>query len=157
MHLDKTNIFNDYGKLYRKIYQYFRSNRFSREDAEDNTQETFIRYLQTDAGNVRSPKAYLLRIAQNLIIEISTRKVPEPLTTEPFHSSVPQEQLLEIRQKQKRLSAILQELSPRSRQAFLLHRTKNLTYQDIADQLGISIKTVEHHIAKALAHIKKHL
>ncbi len=30
------------------------------EDAEENTQETFARYLKTDAANVRSPKAYLL-------------------------------------------------------------------------------------------------
>ncbi len=157
MLLDKKDIFHDYGKLYRDIYQYFRKNKFSREDAEDNTQETFARYLKKDGEGIRSPKAYLFRIARNLTIEISTKKHPEPLVSDSFQSSVPQDQLLEINQKKRRLTKILQELSPRSRQAFLLHRTRDLTYQEIADQLGISIKTVEHHIAKALAHIKKHL
>ncbi len=155
MLLDKKNILDDYSKLYRGVYQYFRRNRFSREDAQDHTQEAFARYLKTDTARVRSPKAYLFRIARNLTVEISTNTPLEPLATEPFYPFAPQEQLLEIRQKRNRLTKILQELSPRSRQVFLLHRTQDLTYQDIADQLDISIKTVEHHIAKALAHIKK--
>lgn len=44
-----------------------------------------------------------------------------------------------------------------SREIFLAHRIDNMTYREIADVTGLTVRQVERHIAKALAHITKHL
>ena len=48
------------------------------------------------------------------------------------------------------IAKALDRLPPKCREVFLLSRIGNLTYLQIADNLGISIKTVENHMGKAL-------
>lgn len=43
------------------------------------------------------------------------------------------------------------------REIFLLNRFENKKYQEIATQLGISVKTVEAQMSKALQSMRKHL
>ena len=42
------------------------------------------------------------------------------------------------------------KLSPRCRQIFIMNRLDQMKYKEIAAELEISVKTVEHHIAKGL-------
>lgn len=48
-------------------------------------------------------------------------------------------------------------LPKKCRQAFILNHYDNLTYKDIALKMGISVKTVEKHISKALYILRKEL
>jgi RNA polymerase sigma-70 factor (ECF subfamily) len=64
--------------------------------------------------------------------------------TEESHSGI---ELLELKEK---LQIALNELPERCRTIFQLSRFEELKYQEIADQLGISIKTVEGQMGKAL-------
>lgn len=50
----------------------------------------------------------------------------------------------------KRLEQAIQQLPEKCRIVFLLSRTEELSYAEIAAQLGISVKTVENQIGKAL-------
>lgn len=52
------------------------------------------------------------------------------------------------------LKNALQELPEKCRKVFLLSRYESLKYQEIADRLGISVKTVETHMGKALKHLR---
>jgi len=49
------------------------------------------------------------------------------------------------------------ELPQKCREVFLLSRFKHLKYQQIADELQISVKTVETQMSKALLHMRKRL
>ena len=55
------------------------------------------------------------------------------------------------------LRAAVQTLPPRCREVFELSRVHGLAYAEIADVLGISIKTVENQMGKALRILRKHL
>jgi len=48
-------------------------------------------------------------------------------------------------------------LPDRCRQVFTLNRQHHLTYREIAETLGISVKTVEVHMGRALAALRRHL
>jgi len=50
----------------------------------------------------------------------------------------------------ERVSSLLRQLPPKCRQVFALHKLNGLTYAEIATQKGISIKTVENHMLKAM-------
>lgn len=46
--------------------------------------------------------------------------------------------------------AALDELPPKQREAFLLSRQQGLSYPEIAERQGVSVKTVETHIMPVL-------
>jgi len=52
---------------------------------------------------------------------------------------------------------VLAELSPRRREALMLHRFEGLSQAQIAERMGVSISMVEKHIAFALLHCKQRL
>ena len=51
----------------------------------------------------------------------------------------------------------IHQLSPRQKEVFLLHRYEKLTYQQIADQLGIGRESVKTHLQSALKSITSHI
>lgn len=55
------------------------------------------------------------------------------------------------------LPAVLDQLSPRCREAFLLSKYNKLKYKEIAEEMDISVKTVEIHISRALSVLRKNL
>lgn len=56
-----------------------------------------------------------------------------------------------------KIKASIDLLPEKCREIFLLSRNENLKYQQIADKLSISIKTVETQMSKALQHLRQHL
>ncbi len=50
----------------------------------------------------------------------------------------------------ERLSSLLRHLPPKCRNVFALNKFNGLTYAEIAEKEGISVKTVENHMMKAL-------
>ncbi|PKD18670.1 hypothetical protein APR41_17840 [Salegentibacter salinarum] len=56
-----------------------------------------------------------------------------------------------------KVSQILDELPPRCKQIFIKSRFEGLKYKEIANEMNISIKTVEHQIAKALRLFRREL
>ena len=56
-----------------------------------------------------------------------------------------------------RLEDAIASLPERPRIVFLMSRLEDLSYQEIADRLYISIKTVETHMVTALKHLRQNL
>jgi RNA polymerase sigma-70 factor (ECF subfamily) len=55
------------------------------------------------------------------------------------------------------LKEALTNLPPKCREVFVLSRVSNLTYKQIGDSLGISIKTVENQMGKALKILRAYI
>jgi len=121
-------------------------------EAEDLVHDTYIRvarYSEEEAE--RRPRALLLRIGLNLAFDQMRRNKtrPAPMAAndpDPFWEITDwgdQEYLLGLKQ------AIV-SLPPELRTVFLLSRFTRMTNVDIAKRLGVSVKTVEGRVSKAL-------
>ena len=55
------------------------------------------------------------------------------------------------------LKLALQEMTERCREVFLMNRLHGLTYNEIADALHVSVKTIEADMGKALRHLRARL
>lgn len=128
--------------------------RTSALDVDDLVQETYLRAARYGDGEDRGqPRALLLRIAINLARDQLRRRVvrggldlPLDQLSEIEIGSQPAEQHAQLELKQAVLA-----LPPRYREVFVLSRFTGLTYDEIASHLGISVKTVEWRMSKALA------
>lgn len=125
------------------------------DEAEDIVQQVFVKlWEQRAALDVRwSLRAYLYKMVHhrclNRLRDARTReryKVfnAEQLEKQAVHPTGPVTELSE------RIQKALAALPTECRRIFELSRFEELKYREIADQLGISIKTVETQMGKAL-------
>lgn len=135
----------------------------SGEDARDLVQDAFARLLgSTKRESLDRPEAFLHRIVRNLLIDRSRRlanraqHVPIDGAVEPAARPT-QADGIELAETQARYRAAVAALPDRMRAVFLLHRVDGLSYKAIAAELGISIRTVEWHVAEAVLRIGKAL
>ncbi len=56
-----------------------------------------------------------------------------------------------------RIEQAMLSLPPKTREIFIAHRVHGLSYQQIADCTGLSVRRVERHIARALYGIDRTL
>ena len=53
-----------------------------------------------------------------------------------------------------RLEQAISELPETQREVFLMNRIDKLTYAEIAERLGVSVKAIEKRMGKALKHMR---
>ncbi|WP_340645990.1 RNA polymerase sigma factor [Phenylobacterium sp.] len=133
--------------------------KFGADGAEDLVQETYLRVRAYQASNVvRHPKALLLRIATNLAYDRARRaKVRVGRGVTSLEEARHVRQLVNQAEQVEALllKQIVLSLPPAQRDVLVLNRFANLSYEEIASHLGISVKTVEWRMSKALAHCAK--
>jgi len=123
---------------------------------EDLVQDVFLEFWRKrDIININtSLKAYLRRAARNKALNfIRDRKIrweDEDKHPESESTMVSATQKLEAEELQKLINKSIDELPERCRLVFTLSRYEEMTYKEIANELNISIKTVENQISKAL-------
>jgi len=123
------------------------------EIAEDLVQETYLRLApQSGTAHIGHPRALLMRIASNLALDHFRRRsvdaralarLPPPAVPSPHQSAWPEAVLV--------LREVIAGLPEPMRDVFVLSRFGGLTYEEIADHLGLSVKTVEWRMSRALA------
>ncbi len=135
----------------------------SSEEASDLLHDAFTRLLGARAlGRLLQPEAFLNRILRNLLIDRSRRlanRATHVDIDDELDLAVPADQsdAIEAEQMRQRYREVVATLPERMREVFLLHRVEQLSYNEIADRLGISPRTVEWHIAEAIVRIGKGL
>ncbi len=146
---------------YRGVYRFLVNRLGSPADAEDAAQETFLRLARQNAAEVYAPRSYLYTIARNLSSDMLRARGACPVSSpciEDYPSSAPApDTALDLIQRQELVHEALAALSPKCREAFILHRFDDLSYNEVARQMRVSPKTVEKHIAKAMFQLRKKL
>ncbi|UYQ94432.1 RNA polymerase sigma-70 factor [Chitinophaga horti] len=64
---------------------------------------------------------------------------------------------LQLKELQRQIDVSCASMPEKCREVFFLSRREHLSYQHIADRLGISVNTVEKHMVKALKILRTHL
>lgn len=134
-------------------------------EAEDVVQDTWLRMVQGEAyPPISFPKAYIFRIGRNIALDrLRKRKRAQNATTkmsaEPdvlLFDLGPESVLIEDEERQL-LSEAVSLLPLRCQQVYTLRTRQGLSHHAIADQLDISVRTVENHIARATRNCRQHV
>jgi RNA polymerase sigma factor (sigma-70 family) len=123
--------------------------RFGPQEAEDIAQDIYARAVTT-RSHIHNPRGFLTTLAMRVVRDRFRREAVRPrlvgegeATAEAATASDAAETLL---QKQ-----IVQALPPQLREVFLLRSFTRMTNAEIAEHCGVSVKTVEERVTKALA------
>lgn len=154
--------------LYRNqqnaLVRFFTRYRASPEDARDLVQEAFLRFSGVDLrkGLVSKPEAYLRAIARNLLRERArsgerrAERQHVPLD-EVAITDTDTERRLEARDSLARIEAAMRRMKPRTREIFMASRVHGLSYAEIAEITGMSMKGVEKQMSKAIAQLARYM
>jgi len=136
----------------------------SEQEAQDVAHEAYVRMLQLDArGAVSYLSAYLFKTAANIAID----RIRRSQTGQRVHESVSDtlseavfpapENEVASRQELELIARYLEELPPKCRQAFYLHRIQDMSLDDIARELGVTKRMVHHYLLRAIVHCRTRL
>ena len=127
--------------------------RIGPDDAADVVQETYIRIAPFADGGIAHPRAFLLRVALNLVRDDAKHRRRRPSDADlqsPESEGAPQfDQVL--------LAQIIRSMPQLYRDVFVLSRFGGMTYPEIAQSLEISVKTVEWRMSRALEYCASRL
>ena len=126
-------------------------------EAEDLTQEVLLRIAQkSETLDTGRPDAYVFQIAANLLRDRARRNNGRDSYLSGISAADDgqveerdPDRVLQGRQSLASVLAALRAMPERTRTIFILFRLENLKQREIADMLGVSIRTIEQHVARA--------
>ncbi|CAB3908939.1 sigma-70 family RNA polymerase sigma factor [Achromobacter animicus] len=130
-------------------------------DAADLAQDTFVgllgAYRRRALPDLQEPRAYLTTIAKRLMVDLYRRLALEQaylevLAAMPARHAPSEEQRLAVLQTLREVDALLAALPDKVRAAFLLSQLDGLTYEQIATEMRVSVRTVKRYMAEAFTH-----
>jgi RNA polymerase sigma factor (sigma-70 family) len=138
------------------------------EDANDLAQEAFLRMHKfQQSSQLENARAFLYRTANNLVIDQMRRA---QVHDRYLHSTSCQdwddetdecapsaERTASAEQELAHIYQLIEQLPPKIRRAFVLHRNSDRSYQQIADEMGVSTSMVEKYIVKALKILRENV
>lgn len=130
--------------------------------AEDIVQEVFLK-LWNNRNDIKQDtvKSLLYVMAYNSIkshfrhqktvFNFANASTAEEVEPEQADANIRREEM------KKKLQQVLADMPERCREVFLLNRLENLTYQEIAERLGLSVKGIEKRMHEALLFIRERI
>lgn len=147
--------------FYSKLFNYAFKIVKEKDLAEELVQETFIKLwenFEQIKKSERSIESFLIITLKNKIIDDYRKKQTREKHTNLYALNTTVETQIDKEwELVERIESVYTRLEEKTSDIFKLSRNKGLTYKEISEQKGISIKTVELHISKALKAFKNSL
>lgn len=145
-------------QYYNPLCNFANSILYDSAKAEDAVQDVFVKMWQKKdkIGGLENPKSYLFQATKNKCIEYLRKlKLDQKLSLEnerrlEMSSSINSDDEAEKYVLKEKLFNSIRQLPPKCRNVFTMSKINGLTYSEIAEELGISPKTVENQIGRAL-------
>ena len=143
----------------RALVSFLRAKLHNDHEAREVAQEAYVRLLQLDSpGVVSFLQAYLFKIAANLAVDRIRHQVVRDRTMdetaavfeEADESSSPERGML-AREELRRVSAAMEGLPAKCRQAFAMHVLQDRPLAEIAAEMNLSKRMVRYYIVRGLA------
>jgi len=137
----------------------------SDDGAEDVVHDVFLSIWRApdrwmEAGDALRPMLYVA-VRNRALDVLRWRRVRERYVERMAHAVAPgpagPDEVLAQREIERAFDAAVEGLSAREREIYLLHRMEGLTYREVAERLGISVKTVEVQMGRALKKLRAEL
>ena len=137
-----------------------------REDGQEASQEVFLKLWRHETrGNLREDaRSYMYSATRSAVIDLERSRASrgadgqEAADCDAFGDATPaQEEILHWRRAMQSFVSIVMDLPELTKQAFLLHYFSDLNYDQIAAKLHVSRRSVERHVARAMAHCRKRM
>jgi RNA polymerase sigma-70 factor (ECF subfamily) len=151
-----------------QLKSYLRGSFPSIRDVDDVVQESYLRIWRAAAHEpVKSAKAFLFLVARRVALNFLRKERNSPVEAygDEAMSGVLDDkpnarEAAIIQDRIDLLADALMSLPPRCREIVVLHKMKGLTQKEVADQLGVSERTVETHVrngvARCLVYLRNH-
>ena len=163
--LDDKNAINGLYEAYsRRLFNFAFSYLKTDEDSLDVVQDVFIslwkkRYDLKEDTNL---EAYLFTVTKNSVISIFRKKISEKVYLEHlqqvavlFHND--NEEQYDYQILSEKIQELVGKLPEHRKRIFQMSKENGMSNKAIAEELNISVKTVEDHMTKARRFIKSHL
>ena len=128
----------------------------SRDDVADLMHETYERFQRyTDRIELASARNFLFTIARNLVIDRARHRrvsqVDQDVDVELLLDPLPSPEQQTINEEAiEALNQAIETLPMQCRRVFVMRKIHQLSQKDIAEKLGISVSTVEKHVATGM-------
>jgi len=153
-----------FDKYYDNLCNYVNLYLHDRSVSEDLVQDLFV-YFWEKRGTITiesSVKSYLFRASRNKYINyLRNEKCHNAIQTE-INSKreivvYPTDEKLDLQQLEEIITSSINNLTPRCREVYILHRNNDLSYKEIATHMNLSVKTVENQMTIALKKMREQL
>jgi RNA polymerase sigma-70 factor (ECF subfamily) len=132
----------------------------SASDIDDLLQESYARVWSANLAGIGNGRSYFYTVIRNLLLEQARRARIVPMERmgeieelRLISDEPGPEQRASARQEFEKLQRVIANLPTQCRRAFEMRRLEGYSQREIAERMGISEKTVEKHVAKALARV----
>lgn len=134
----------DIDEHYDKIYRYCYFKLKNQHLAEDITQETFLRFMESNSyKDIGRPLAYLYTVARNLCMD-EFRKVP----TEELKEDMKQNGFEDAVVEKENLQQAMKELSNEEQELLLLRYVNEVSFADLSNMYGKSRFALYRELSK---------
>lgn len=153
---------------YRPLLRYFGRRISNSAEAQDLTQDVFVRLSHyRDREAIDAPGALVFTVAANVLKDWKRRRASHVSLLSQyghegangfdreaaFKDEICPDRVLIARETLHEMRLALDELSERTKAIFILFRLEKMRQRDIAASFGISVSAVEKHIVKATTHL----
>lgn len=156
--IDSHDAFDQLYKLhwllvYNEAYRRLRN----QDEAENITQDVFMTIWENrKSSTIRNFKAYLYVLTKNKTLNFIVKNKPALIADyedQLLDQLSPLHELL-IKEAKSRVSSKILSLPPQQKIIFALHYEDNKSTDEIAELMGISVKTVRNHLSRAATTIR---
>lgn len=155
---DRVAFYLIYERYSKRLYGFVLRFLKQKEDAEEIVQEVFIKIWESKnkIDVFASFESFIFTIAYNATISLLRKRITENkylehLKSIQFENDPEIIEEIHYRQLNEKVQILLDKLTPRQKEIFLLSREEGLSHNEIAEKLNISVLTVKKHISNTLS------